>query len=476
MDHTVVMCRGCVRRVRNLSRASWCVIVGTFSLALHMPAASGIVLAQQRSDVNGSRRWVGTWATSPQASADMSFENQSLRMIVRSSVGGSQVRVRFSNAYGAVPLDIGSAHIALREPCTVEYAGYRYQPGPPAVQPPPPTGTCATLAGSAIKTASDRALTFGGSRSARVFPGTFVVSDPVDLSVPAPTDLAVSFFLPNRFEVTPQNLVTRHAIAKQTNYISAAGTGDLTGAALMPEGTTLTLSWYFLNTVEVLASSQTGVIVAFGDSITDANVSTPDMNFRWPDELAKRLRGRAGSRPMGVLNHGTGGDRVLWDAPAPPMGSNDSGMRRFDRDVIAAPGVTHVIVLLGVNDLRNGAGGPDNPLTAVTADEVIAGYKQMIARAHASGLKIYGATLLPWWESIFTNDNWTPQKWEKHQTINQWIRTNGAFDAVIDFDKCVADPSDPRRMLRVYDSGDHLHPNDRGYVRLSECVDLSLFQ
>jgi lysophospholipase L1-like esterase len=286
----------------------------------------------------------------------------------------------------------------------------------------------------------------------------------------------VSFYLPHRFEVTSENFVTRHTIAKQTSYISAAGTGDLTGVGVMPNNTAVTLSWYFVHTLEVLATDDTGVIVALGDSIADANGSTPDMNFRWPDELAKRLHARLGGRPMGVLNQGTGGDRVIWDSPPPPLGGNDSGLRRFDRDVVAAPGVTHVIVLLGVNDLRNGGGRPDNPATAVTADDVIDGYKQMIARAHSSGLKIYGATLLPWWRSIFTNDNWTQQKWQKSQDINKWIRTSGAFDAVIDFDKCVANPSDPRTMLDVYDSGDHLHPSDRGYVHLGECVELSLFK
>jgi lysophospholipase L1-like esterase len=212
-----------------------------------------------------------------------------------------------------------------------------------------------------------------------------------------------------------------------------------------------------------------------GDSLTDANVSTPDTNSRWPYELARRLIAQPGNHEMGVLDHGTGGDRVLWNFITQVIGANDSGLHRFDRDVIAQPGVTHVIVLLGVNDLRNTGPPPDNSTLVVTADEIIDGYKQMILRAHSAGIKIFGGTLLPWWESGFTDDNWSLEKWKKHQAINAWIRTSGAFDAVIDFEKCMADPNDPRKMLPIYDSGDHLHPNDRGYIHMGDCIDLSLF-
>ncbi len=182
-----------------------------------------------------------------------------------------------------------------------------------------------------------------------------------------------------------------------------------------------------------------------------------------------------GNHKLGVLDHGTGGDKVTWDAVTAPLGNNESGQHRFDRDVIAAPGVTHMIVLLGVNDLRN-ASPPDDPALVVPAEDVINGYKQMILRAHAAGIKIYGGTLTPWWQSFFTNDNWTLEKWQKHEIINNWIRTSGAFDAVIDFDKCLADPNDPKKMLPIYDSGDHLHPGDMGYVHMGDCIDLSLFK
>jgi lysophospholipase L1-like esterase len=431
---------------------------------------------------DGHQEWVGTWATSPLATNAITFNNQTLRMIVHTSIGGKKVRVRFSNAYGTVPLVIGAAHIALRAPCTLIYNGYLYQPPmlqpdntySAAIQPPPPGGTCSTVDGSAVVPGSDRVLTFGGSTSTKVFPGAVMVSDPVDLNVPALADLAVSFYLPNSFDTTLGNLITRHSTAKQTSYISATGAGDLTAAPVMPSNTTLVVAWYFLNTVEVLASEQTGAIVAFGDSITDANVSTQDTNYRWPYELARRLNSRHGNQKMGVLDHGTGGDKVTWDSVTSPLGNNDSGQHRFDRDVIAAPGVTHVIVLLGVNDLRNSPS--DNAALVVTADEVISGYKQMILRAHSAGIKIYGGTLTPWWKGIFTGDNWTMVKWQKHEDINTWIRTSHAFDGVVDFDKCLADPSDPKNMLSIYDSGDHLHPSDLGYVHMGDCIDLSLFK
>ena len=452
-------------------------ILLAITLAIAVLMVSPAALAQGGL---GELHWVGTWATSPQATTSVSFNNQTLRMIVHTSIGGHTVRVRFSNAYGIAtasgggPLVIGAAHIALRAPCTVIYPGYLYQPGPPSIQPPPPGGTCSTIAGSAIVPGSDRVLTFGGSTSTTVWGGALAVSDPVELDVPPLADLAVSFYLPG---VVPGTLpITYHGTAKQTSYISATGGGDLTAATVMPANTTLTVSWYFLNTVEVLASDQTGAIVTLGDSITDANVSTQDTNFRWPYELARRLEAVPGNHKMGVLDHGTGGDKVTWDSTSAVVGANDSGQHRFDRDVIAAPGVRYAIVLLGVNDLRNTGPPPDNPATLVTADDVINGYKQMILRAHSAGIKIYGGTLTPWWQSIFTSDNWTLEKWQKHEAINYWIRTSGAFDAVVDFDKCLADPNDPKKMLPIYDSGDHLHPSDLGYVHMGDCIDLALFK
>jgi len=210
------------------------------------------------------------------------------------------------------------------------------------------------------------------------------------------------------------------------------------------------------------------VIVALGDSLTDANVSTADTNSRWPDALAARLN--AAGKQMGVMNEGTGGGRILHD------GNGESGLHRFDRDVLAQPGVTHVIVLLGINDLRRRPTAPDPNAEQVTADEMIAGYKQLISRAHARGIKIIGATLLPWENETFVQGAYTPEGGAKRQAINAWIRSSGAFDAVIDFDKILQDPAHPNRMLPMWDSGDHLHPGDAGYRHMGESIDLSLFK
>jgi lysophospholipase L1-like esterase len=378
--------------------------------------------------------WVGTWATPPVAVAqapvgdpNIAFNNQTLRQIVHISIGGRMVRVRLSNAFGTQPLAIGSAHIALRG------------------------------AGAATVPGSDRTLTFGGAKSTTIWPGALMVSDAVELDVPALGDLAVSFYLSG--DVPATFLVTGHPVSRQTTYISPAG--DFTASADMPIGTTK-LSWYFLTGVEVMAPEQVGAIVTLGDSITDANVSTPDMNHRWPDELARRLS--AAHRQIGVLNEGTAGNRILQDVVG------ESGLHRFDRDVLSQPGVAYVIVLLGINDLRN-----RNPIAA-TAEDMIAGYKQMILRAHARGIKIFGGTLLPFENETFTPGAYTPEGEAKREAVNEWIRTSGAFDAVIDFEKALRDPSHPTSLLPKYDCGDHLHPSDLGYQTMGDAVDLALFK
>ena len=377
--------------------------------------------------------WVGTWATPPVAMATAgeaaaAFNNQTLRQIVRISIGGRLVRVRLSNAFGTQPLAVGSAHIALRS------------------------------AGAAIKPGSDRTLTFGGAKSTTIWPGALMVSDAVELDVPALGDLAVSIYLSGDVPATFPS--TGHRIARQTNYVSPAG--DFTASADMPFSTT-TQSWYFLTGVEVMAPQQVGAVVVLGDSITDANLSTPDTNQRWPDQLARRLS--AARRQIGVLNAGTAGNRILHD------GVGESGLHRFDRDVLSQSGVAYVIVILGINDIRN-----RNPAEAVTADDMNAGYKQMILRARARGIKIFGGTLLPYENETFTPGAYTPEGEAKRQAVNAWIRTSGAFDAVIDFDRALRDPSHPTRLLPKYDYGDHLHPSDLGYQMMGDTIDLALFK
>ncbi len=373
--------------------------------------------------------WVGTWTTAPAPAEGGAFANQTLRMNARISIGGDTLRVRLSNAYGTRPLTIGAAHIGLRQ------------------------------SGPAIVPESNRAIAFGGETSATIAAGALLVSDPIELSVPPLADLAITFFLPGDL---PLSFGITGRYARQTNYISPPG--DFSTEAVMPVGR-ITDDWFFVSAIDVLAPADAGGIVALGDSLTDANISTHDVFARWPDQLARRLVERGG-RLLAVMNQGLGGNRILHDI------RGDSGLRRFDRDVLSQPGVTHVIVLLGTNDLRNRWAKPEEE---VTAEQMIAGLKQMALRARARGIKIFGGTLMPFENETFLVGAWTPAREAVRQAVNAWIRDGGAFDAVIDFDKGVRDPEHPTRMLPAYDCGDHLHPSDAGYNRMGDIIDLALF-
>jgi lysophospholipase L1-like esterase len=373
--------------------------------------------------------WVGTWTTSPAPAEGIAFSNQTLRMNARVSIGGSTLRVRLSNAYGTRKLVVGGARIALR------------------------------ASGVGIVAGSNRVLTFGGDVSASIAEGALLVSDPVELELAPLSDIAVSIYLPDD---VPTSFGITGRYARQTNYISPPG--DFAGSVVMPVGR-ITDDWYFVSGIDVLADRSTGGVVALGDSLTDANISTHDAYCRWPDQLARRLHARTGGRALGVMNQGLGGNRILHDV------RGDSGLRRFDRDVLAQPGVTHVIVVLGTNDLRNRWAKPDEE---VTAAQMIAGLKQMAVRAHVRGIKIFGGTLMPFENETFLVGAWTPAREAVRQAVNDWIRDGGAFDAVIDFDKGVRDPEHPARMLPKYDCGDHLHPSDLGYNRMGDIIELSL--
>jgi lysophospholipase L1-like esterase len=389
--------------------------------------------------VTGQEHWVGTWATSPapqlflhteRYAAKLEFTNQTVREIAHVSIGGNTLRVRLSNAYGKDNVRIGAAHVALR------------------------------AQGSSITAGSDRVLTFGGRSSVVIPPDAPVLSDPVKLAVPAGGDLAVSLYLPQ-----PATGASIHYSAQQTAYI---GVGDLTADESIPNAATTT-SWVFLNGVEVLAPATAAAVVAFGDSITDGAASTRDANHRWPDVLAARLA-PAG---IGMLNAGIGGNRILND-PASAMSFGMSALARFDRDVAAQAGVQWVILMEGINDL--GHATPNSlPTEQVSADDIIAGMKQIIERAHTRGLKIFGATLTPF-ESMRSATYFTPEKEAARKRVNEWIRTSNAFDGVVDFDQAVRDPAHPDRLLAAYDSGDHLHPSDVGYRAMGNAVDLRLFR
>ena len=378
-----------------------------------------------------SRRWVGTWTTAPAPSeAGVGFNNHTLRVHPRVSIGGDTVRVRVSNAYGQGKLVIGTAYVGIRDK------------------------------GPAVVPGSERQLTFSGSGAATVAAGALVLSDPVRLDVSPLADLAVSLYLPG--EIPPGFQITGR-YARQTNYISPPG--NFAAATTMPVGK-ITDEWFFVSGVDVLASRETGAVVALGDSLTDGNLSTHDAYCRWPDQLARRLIARQGGRPLGVMNQGLGGNRILHDV------RGDSGLRRFDRDVLAQPGVTHVIVMLGTNDLRNRYANPDEE---VTAAQMIAGLHQMALRAQARGIKLLGATLTPFGNETFLPGAWNPVREGHRVAFNDWIRKSDALDGVVDFDEALRDPERPTQMLPIYDCGDGLHPSDLGYGTMGDAIDLALF-
>jgi lysophospholipase L1-like esterase len=379
--------------------------------------------------------WVATWGAAPMASGPAgtpprAFANETIRQVVHISAGGRALRVRFSNAFGAQPLRIGAARIAL-------HAGE-----------------------ASIVPGSDRVLTFGGQASIKVPTGAVALSDPVALAVPSQADLAVSLYLPE--DTGP---ATYHDFGNQTSYISTPG--DFTDAVTLPVAET-TLSRFWLTVVEAAPRDPVGAVVAIGDSITDGAASTLGANRRWVDRLSARLNPVSGRPRLGVVNQGIGCGRLLLDF----CGPNASG--RFDRDVLAVTGASHVVVALGLVDiiLPTAFGFPDQ---IVSADEIILGLRQVVARAHAQGLKVYGATITPVGGSIF-GGVFTPENEAKRQAVNHWIRTGRAFDAVIDFDRAIRDPADPTRMLPAYSSADGVHPSDAGHQAMANSIDLSLFR
>jgi lysophospholipase L1-like esterase len=375
-------------------------------------------------------RWFATWTASPydapprppRDSVDRTprLYDQTLRLIVRTSIGGDDVRIRLSNEYGDRPLMIDAAHIAVRD------------------------------TGASIDASTDHALTFGGRSSLQMRPGAVVWSDPVAMAVPALRDLSVSLHLADS-----SRLSTRHPLALQTSYV---GRGNVVGQRSFTPDTTIEI-WPFLIGVDVTNRRATGVIVTIGNSITDGALSTKNMNTRWPNVLAARMVN--GTEPLkAVVNAGISGGRVLT------YGAGPSALARFERDVLDTPGLTHIILLEGINDIGRSA------QDGITADDIIFGYRQLITRAHERGIPIFGATLTP----AGPRPQFTPAHEARRAAVNAFIRTSGEFDGVVDFDATTRDPSSPTQFLKAYDSGDHLHPGDAGYRAMGESIDLTLFR
>jgi lysophospholipase L1-like esterase len=417
-----------------------------FVLGFILLNASAALRAQTGSSPRPNEHWVTTWATAqqlapthlpfgngelvqppPAARVPATLKNQTVRMIAHASLGGRRVRVSLANALEKPTLKVGAAHLALR------------------------------ANGAAIVPASDRALTFGGRTSTVVPPGTMVVSDPVDLALPALTDLAVSVYLPEE-----TGLPTVHPDGMHTAYITS---GNATGsAALKTDATTTAYLW--LGSVDVLAPAEAGAVVAFGDSITDGVGATVDADRAWPSLLAATLAAGGSASGRSVVNVGLSGNRLLRP------GFGVSALARFDRDVLGNAGVRWMTVLLGINDITFPAVPGAAPTEAVTADDLIWGFQQIIERAHRHGIKVAGATILP----VEGVNTYTDAGERIRQDVNRWIRTSKAYDALIDFDAALRDPAHPGRLRADFDGGDHVHPNDAGNRAMAAAIDASIFR
>lgn len=396
------------------------------------------------------RGWVATWAASPMGGDTTEFSNQTVRNIVYTSISGSDVQIRLSNRFGSVPVEIGATSVGV------------------------------VLDGAELAPGTSRSATFRGHTSVTIPAGGDVVSDPLHMQLPRLTKLAVDLYLPD-----PTGPATYHALAWETNFVAA---GDHAGDAGGNAYTTKVGSWYFLDGVDVRNRATPGTVVAFGDSITDVGHSEVDSEARWPNYLARRLDAALGSTAPAVVDEGISGNRVLNDSTGPGC-DGQSALHRFQHDALSQPGVKAVILLEGINDIGF-SGEPDTGCFApndstITAAQIEAGYVQLIKMAHATGVKIFAGTLMPFLGSNcrYGGNFGTPHGEALRQSVNQWIRTSRAFDGVVDFDRATASPYNPGYLNAAYDStgssacqtADSLHPNDLGDEVMADAIPLSWF-
>jgi lysophospholipase L1-like esterase len=382
--------------------------------------------------------WVGAWASAQilvdpaNALPPAALKDMTLRQLVRVSLGGTRLRVRVSNAFGTTPLTITGAHIAR----------------------------AISQRASSIDSATDRQLTFSGVPSVIIPAGAEYVSDPVSISVPALTTLAVSM----HFADLP-TAETGHPGSRATSYVAS---GDQTQASQLQAATPIE-HWYYLSGIDVQPATPSAAIAVLGDSITDGHGVRADTDRRWTDTLLERLKAGPATRALAVLNVGIGGNRVVDDGIGP------NALARFDRDVLERSGVRYLIVLEGVNDLgvltRDKPASPDKHRLLV--GRMLSAYRQIVVRAHERGIKVIGGTIMPYAGSGYYHPNAVNEL--DREAINTWIRARGNFDAVIDFDSLMRDPAQPTRLRKDYDSGDGLHPSATGYRAMGEAVPLGLF-
>ncbi len=375
--------------------------------------------------------WVGTWATAafpePAAKDKLPLTGSTLRQVVRVSVGGDRVRLRLSNAFGITPLVVRDVRLAY-----LENEGH-------------------------LRSGSTCPLTFNGRNETSIPPGAVMLSDPAHFELPALADIAITM----RLIQVPETL-TSHPGSRTTSYLMATADSD----TFRPSEAARIVHWYFLSGLDVESERPAAAIVVLGDSITDGYGTTTDGNDRWTDVLARRLQDQGTGNRIAVLNQGIGGNRLLRDGLGPNI------LARFDRDVLTQSGARWVLVLAGINDIGTRLSARERGEPYASAGDIIHALSQIIVRAHAKGVIVIGGTLTPYAGAGFY---WSEDGEADRQTVNQWIRRSGQFDAVVDFDAALRNPEDPIRLAPAFDSGDHLHPSLAGYAEMARLVDLRLF-